>query len=703
VFADWSLPGFAMTGPRLVSPYDAGECRVSLAENGTLRAAVTRSCAGGDLRVEQRFHFTAYPPVVQVTTTISASGRYTLYIPFLRAPIPASALNITVGNVTLTADKPRTITSPPSWLVVSGEGGGILVSVNFSTTRLDSVFGLLASSYLRQVTGARDPAARKLNQELYTLALNISSLYTPGIDAPALEKALKSLRERDQLYLILLSNLTEIFERPALVKRLLVLPEDNGLGIAYQLNGTFSGISSTVTIAPLAEDPASRVRNYVLSEVVKPVVFYAPTAAILETPTSVTLDEAFEVKARIYAARRASNLTVTIAYPAENLLKVGGELPLKLRQLEGEISLSWVFQAVREGYVELVLNVTSNEGSLLVSRMVNITIPQITPVTRAARRFNVTVLCMDSNGKPLGGYLVNLYDNATGALVYNTVTSANGSARIHNVSAGAYILEVTDGLHYYSRVFRIYSNMSITVSVMQAELAVRVQLDDGSPLPLALIQVRDLNGSLACNAFTNASGFAVCRGLAGGEYTVSVLWNGMVATHTRLQILNNTVLNLRGVVKKVVVSVLLGSQPTPNAIVNVYSSTGVRVYSSRTDENGQVEVFLLPGIYRVVVTKGQYRGEEMVDVRSSSMVVISLYVSSSLWLVMASTAALWGVTGFVWRRKTSFVAKERERYRRLLRRLEELHDRGEVEDRYYYKLKQEYEEKLNELSRGWLE
>jgi uncharacterized membrane protein len=75
-------------------------------------------------------------------------------------------------------------------------------------------------------------------------------------------------------------------------------------------------------------------------------------------------------------------------------------------------------------------------------------------------------------------------------------------------------------------------------------------------------------------------------------------------------------------------------------------------------------------------------------------------LAPTLWVLIAATATLWAVTAYVWHRRTSYIYKERERYRRLLQRLEEMYSRGEVEERFYLKLKQEYESKLNELSRG---
>jgi hypothetical protein len=132
----------------------------------------------------------------------------------------------------------------------------------------------------------------------------------------------------------------------------------------------------------------------------------------------------------------------------------------------------------------------------------------------------------------------------------------------------------------------------------------------------------------------------------------------------------------------------------------VYSTAGAPVESARTDENGIAVLYLLPGPYRFTVSKGQYSASVVADVRVEQHVRIELQLAPTLWVLIAATATLWTVTAYVWHRRTSYIYKERERYRRLLQRLEEMYSRGEVEERFYLKLKQEYESKLNELSRG---
>jgi hypothetical protein len=150
----------------------------------------------------------------------------------------------------------------------------------------------------------------------------------------------------------------------------------------------------------------------------------------------------------------------------------------------------------------------------------------------------------------------------------------------------------------------------------------------------------------------------------------------------------------------VTVFAALGGRPAAGATVNVYSAAGALVDTARTDENGIAVLYLLPGPYRFAVTKGQYSASATADVRAVQYVRVELQLAPTLWVLIAVTAVLWAVIAYAWHRRTSYIYKERERYRRLLQRLEEMYSRGEVEERFYLKLKQEYESKLNELSRG---
>ncbi|MEM2593055.1 MAG: carboxypeptidase-like regulatory domain-containing protein, partial [Thermofilaceae archaeon] len=181
---------------------------------------------------------------------------------------------------------------------------------------------------------------------------------------------------------------------------------------------------------------------------------------------------------------------------------------------------------------------------------------------------------------------------------------------------------------------------------------------------------------------------------------VSLRWQGALAGSTRVSLTNDTQVVLRGLVRLVTVYVSLGGSPAAGAVVAAFSPGGTLIATTHTDERGIAQLYLLPGPYRFTATKGQYSSSVTADVRVGGYVELSLTLSPSLWVLMAATAALWSVTAYVWHRRTSYVYRERERYKRLLQRLEELYGRGEVEERFYVKLKQEYETKLNELSRG---
>jgi hypothetical protein len=211
------------------------------------------------------------------------------------------------------------------------------------------------------------------------------------------------------------------------------------------------------------------------------------------------------------------NVSVKLVYPKAAFRLVEGREAVNYTALEGRRRIEWVLRAIYEGEWSLSLNVTSSGGALVVERAINVTLPPVVPRVVVPRIFNVTVSCVDLRGRPLASYLVNLYDNATRALVASGFTNASGLVRFANVTAGAYQLEVTDGLYSTRTLLLVYANRNVTVTVGLASLRVRVELADGLPLPQAAVYVRDENGSLACAGFTDSWRRAAVRGPAAGQ------------------------------------------------------------------------------------------------------------------------------------------------------------------------------------------
>lgn len=710
VFFDWPFAGFALLRDRriMASGYDLSQCKVRLLVNGSLIASVEQVCEGGGARLRQVFVFTSLAPLIRVYSTLEPPGPGLLYYPFLMLPISGEYEGVLVNGSLQKLYRARSFIPPPKWLAVRKKGKWLVMIVNYTTPRarslLEEVRRKLWSGYVRTTS----PIARAKYGSLLRVLVNVSRLLTAAERVKAgeanytmLVSEAEDLKSNLNYYEVLMNNLTDLLEEPEdLAHRLILLPSEKAIDIAYQVNGTPPLVNVTIAVGLVSEDPVSWVRKSLIQEATGVAVLWAPLAAKLEAPQSALVDDLIKVRAIVESSSRVENVTVYLLYPRSLAMLVEGFDAINLTSLEGALELEWMLRAMYEGAWRVAINVTCSAGSLRVEKVINVTLPPILPRVIIPSSFNVSITCVDLHGRPLRGYLVNLYENRSNLLVASALTNESGRVEFLNVSRGVYLIEVTDGLYSTTSTICVSANRNITMIVRRAKLAVRVEMGDGSPLPLALVYVRDENGSLVCAGFTNASGLLICEGLPLGNYTVSVKWQGMIAGLSRVRLTGDKLVRLAGVVRRVEVLVTLAGKPAAGATVMVYSSPGALVETLRTDERGTAVACLLPGTYRFIAIKGQYSASSAVDIRATRVVVLNLEVSSSLWLLTAVTGALWLLTAYIWHRKTSYVYRERERYKRLLQRLEELYAKGEIEDKYYFKLKQEYEEKLNELSRG---
>mgnify|MGYP000070606642 CR=1 FL=1 len=714
VYCDWPLMGFAALKNRTVtlSPYNFSKCRVRLLINGSLLTIVEQECWGEGVKLRQLFYFTAPSTLVRVDsrlTIVDAKYLEALYYPLLRLYGLKSFKELLLNRTIVDPTRARSFVPAPKWLAIGDGEGWLVLWVNYTPANLSVVIDRLEEELReRQLSGSL--RVRRRSSELLrvldnaSLVLRAEDYVKKGLlNTTSLRARLRYLNSSLDAYSVILANMTEMLEEPdTTCRRLLILPEDQSLNLAYQLNTSSVVVNATLLLSYTTEDPAEYVGKHVLANTAGVSIFYVPIAAKLETPRSAFIDDFLNVTTVITAFSRVENLTVTLNYPESLGKLVYGNSTYNFTVFDGTIELRWVLYAVYEGEWHLRLNITCDRGSLLIERVLNVTIPSIIPRTVIPRYFNLSIACLDVLGRPLSGYMVNLYENKSRVLIGSAVTNESGLVEFSNISRGVYLVEVTDGLYRTEDVVYLFRNQRVSILIKKARLTVRVELDDGSPLPLTLIYVRDENGSLTCVDFTNSSGIAVCKALPLGNYTVSARWRGSIVGYSKVSLKGDSMLTMRGLVKKVRVNVLMANKPAPGARIYVYSTTGRLEAVLRSNDEGVAVVYLLPGVYKFKAVKGQYYAEAIIDTRVSRTLVLKLEISSNLWVLLGLTALLWTLTAYVWHRKTSYIYKERERYRRMLQRLEELHDKGVIEDKYYVKLKQEYEERLNELSRGEL-
>lgn len=706
VYFDWPFTGFVMaSGERIVaSSYDLKNCSVSLVVNGSLISVIRQVCRGEGFELGQNFTFTSAAPAIKVDSVLRLTGNGTLYYPYLRI-LALGVDGVQVNGTSYDLSYARSFVPAPRWLALKVGERWLALLVNYTPLSLGRCLEKLNSTLRSLYVNETRPALKsKYLAQIRTLS-NMSRLllarekmYEANLTALLLEAG--RMGSSTDFY-VLLSNLTSLMEEPEGVsRRLILIPGGNSLNLIYHVNRTPFEIRSSMVLG-VSEDPGSWVRSLLYSDAIGVAAFYTPIASRLTIPATATVDDVVLVRADVVPARTLRNVTVELIYPRRAFKLLKGAERINVSVISAPRSYEWVLQAVYEGLWTIGVNITGGGGSLLTRGEINVSLPPIVPGRRLApRSFNLTVTCVDLKGRPLGGYALNLYDNATRKLVSSRFVNESGRASFLNITGGVYILEVTDGVYRLAKELYILSNRNVTVTIARADLKVSIELEDGTPLAQVPVYVRDANGSLACVGFTNSSGVLMCRALPLGDYTVSVRWRGGIAGYTSIALRNDTSVTVRGAVKRVTVVVSLAGKPATGAVVEAYTTGGALVSTAAVDENGLATFYLLPGPYRFVAKKGQYTASRTTDVRAENFVELKLEVALNLWLLIAATAVLWALTVYIWHRRTSYVYREKERYRRLLQRLEELHSRGEVEEKYYLKLKQEYEEKLNRLSRA---
>ncbi len=706
VYLDWPFTGFVLVsdGKIVASGYDLKNCSVSLAVNGSLISVVRQLCRGEGFELRQNFTFTSAAPAVKVNSLLRLMSNGTLYYPYLRI-LALGVSGVQINGTLYDLEYARSFVPAPRWSALRVGEKWLTVLVNYTPVRLSQCFEKLNSTLRRLYVNETRLALKSKYLAQIKMLSNMSRLLlarekTPEANLTALLLEAERMGSSMDFH-VLLSNLTSLMEEPEGVsRRLILIPGGDSLNVIYHVNRTPLEIKSSIVLG-VSEDPSSWVRSLLYSDAIGVAAFYTPIASRLTAPATATVDDVVLVRADIVPALTLRNVTVELIYPRKAFKLLKGAERINVSIISAPRSYEWVLQAVYEGVWTIGVNITGGGGSLLTRGEINVSLPSLVPGRQLApRSFNLTVTCVDLRGRPLGGYALNLYDNATKKLVSSRFVNESGRASFLNISGGVYVLEVTDGMYSLVKELYILSNRNVTVTVARADLKVSIELEDGTPLAQIPVYIRDANGSLACVGFTNSSGVLVCRALPLGDYTVSVRWRGGIAGYTSIMLRNDTSVTVRGAVRRVTVMVSLAGKPATGAVVEVYTVGGAPVSAATVDENGLATFYLLPGPYRFVAKKGQYTASRTTDVRAEGFVELKLEVALNLWLLIAVTAVLWALTAYIWHRRTSYVYREKERYRRLLQRLEDLYSRGEVEEKYYLKLKQEYEEKLNRLSRA---
>ncbi|MCS7119984.1 MAG: T9SS type A sorting domain-containing protein [Nitrososphaerota archaeon] len=330
--------------------------------------------------------------------------------------------------------------------------------------------------------------------------------------------------------------------------------------------------------------------------------------------------------------------------------------------------------------------------------------------------YNLTVTCVDMDGKPLDDHPVFLFDKMTftsptvytiltgetGPLRSYTKTDSSGKAYFVDIWNGTYLLKVYAEEVIAARVVDIQNPISLIIVCNKTFFALTFTTASGEPLPNAMVTVLS-GGNPIFRGYTDENGFIMRERISAGNYTVNVelagtlVWSGTVdITKSKYQTIQCTVYRLK------LTSADQSGNVIPKAdlvIRRILSRTQSQfLLSAKTDEYGKFSILLPFGTYEISCSSGIYAGSLLVNPLNSDLertVFCSIKATSWLLIIIVTIPTLI-LTALLERRRLRAPLAIRK-YRSMLNKLEAMYNGGLVEYRIYRKLREEYETKIMEL------
>ncbi len=382
-----------------------------------------------------------------------------------------------------------------------------------------------------------------------------------------------------------------------------------------------------------------------------------------------------------------------------------GNLSITLLDGKGEVYRSILSN--KTGYASLKVNVGNyqikvySDSRLVGYKAVSISAPTFIVIKCWA--YDVNVLCLNRDGKPLLGMAVGLksvVDKTKGetSIVFAGQSTATGIAMIENVWNGTYSATVFGGgAKVANATVDVNENeQNVTLICDLADLTVYVINPDGDPIFNATgLLYRE--ASMISMEFSDINGYLRFRNLLLGNYTIVINWMGISTGFADIALINgSTVLPVESSVSRLTIACVdIWGKPLAGA--NVVIQSGREILRRTANATGYVSEFVPKGrSYTVSVSSNIYSGSTEVTITETSMLKITV-VCNVQWTIFAYLIIVgiaWASVGWFYKKQRREVSFELLRLKERILRLDELYGRGEVEYSLYKKLKNEYEEEL---------
>ena len=707
---DWSI---VLSNGTVIEPSDFNYS-VTVLSNGSILSIVLIEGVWNNTRIQIMAKFSNDTPIINIEYKVSTSNDLkALYLPRYRIPITLNNMFLPGYKTYNTLYLSRLSIYPPLSMICFSDTEKSL------TTGVISNFNNTLASMLKRFNNtifnaSKFSYAKFLEiKEKKRIALKLYNLTDPEtakkLSLNDIHQLINELKEKQNLLRILLEqNLTRnilYINNTYIVKRILGERWGNTIILGYQLNLSTiknQGIIYNGYIALPSDIKAIIAHMYqklINTTLVVPLQF----SILTHTKESVEVDDLYNISISIRTYENISCLNISLSLPKGVFEPLSKNLSLLIYNLTSYnvYNYTWSLIPRQIGYHSINISSSSNRGYINLTVNVNVTSPPIFRAPYQKKQYNLTVVVERVDGKTLPGRIVKIFDPALNKTVCTNATDVNGTANFFSLTEGVYILQVQENNFAKNFTLSLFSNTVFRVHLNLTDLIISVLTPSGKPVPGVLIQLLDNEGNLVYTSVTNSSGIAVIKSIPINTYSVSLAFFSRIVSNLKVDLSRTNFLNTTiDVFVLKIKAVRDGNKPLALAKVEVIVPTsqyGYYVLENRTNLNGECSFFLLSGKYKVKISKGEYVYEREINLTNDMILEAKVSRGSTLWLLTLLTIALWSGFGFYWYRSTSETKREENKYIQLLKRLEDFYSKGLIEDKFYFKLKKEYEEKLRRL------
>jgi len=682
--------------------------------NGSILSKVLINATWNNTKIKILAEFSNYTPFIDIKYEIYTKDKIkALYIPRYSIPIQFNTL-ILPSLKTYNTLYVSQLSMYPAYSLIGFSDTkstiftGIINNFNGTIDTLLKEFNNTKynTTKIKFSTILKIKKEKEISELLYNLtypeiikSLDINQIFSTLNTLKKNEAIVKRILEQNITKSVLYINDTSI------LKRILGERWGDTLFLGYQLNLTTSASFPTkfrgfISFTNIPEKNLGYIYENLLNiSLILPLQFSISTLAKEE----VEVDSVYNLTLSIDVYENISSLNLTLQLPKDAFQNISSNLTVTLWNLTSKeiYNYTWSLIPREVGLYSLNISTQSNRGTINLIVTVNVTSPPLFQPPKELKKYNLTIVVRRINMKPLPGRVVKIFDPSLNETVATGVTDINGSVQFINLTEGIYIVQVQEYNLINNYTLGLFSNKAYHINLNLTDLTIKVTSPSREPIPGVIIRLLDDEGNLVYSSVTDSNGTAVFKSVPLNVYTASLQFSNKIVSNFKINVSKSNNINTTiNVYKLRIKAIREKNKPLALAKVEIVQSDnqyGYFAITNMTNLNGECTFYLLKGRYKVRVKRAQYYTEQEVNLENDMNLEIKMNRGNTLWIITLITIVLWASFGFYMYRSQSEIKREENKYIQLLKRLEDYHNRGLIEEKYYVKLKEEYEEKIRKL------